>query len=305
MAANLQFGQTTKRFGSQLALDGLSLSVEPGEIFGFLGPNGAGKTTAIHLALGFLRATSGGGKLLGRPFGEVAARAHIGFLSDAPAFFTGNALTAMELAGRLNDVRSPELRTRARVLLQQFALPHSSNRAAKEARKFSRGMQQRLGLAQALVNDPDLLILDEPTSALDPHGVLELREVLRAARDQGKSIFFSSHQLSEVEQICDRVAFLHRGRLVRQGPLHELLKSGEEVEIVVRGLPAGAEMIPGVKKHVQSGEFVRITVPVNMQRETIERTWLAGGELVSVTPLHRSLEELFITLSGETDGASG
>ncbi len=194
MAAALEFQSTTKRFGAYAALDSLSLTLEPGEILGFLGPNGAGKTTAIHLALGFLKPSTGGGTILGKPFGHTATRSRVGFLSDSPAFFAGTARSALELAGRLNNIRNPRLRERSRELLARLNLAV----AGKDARRFSRGMQQRLGIAQALINDPEILILDEPTSALDPPGVLEVRELLRAARDEGKSIFFSSHQLSEV-----------------------------------------------------------------------------------------------------------
>lgn len=298
MAATLIFQQTTKSYGPQTALDHLSLTLEKGEILGFLGPNGAGKTTAIHLAMGFLRPTSGGGTILGRPFGDTATRASIGFLPDAPTFFTGSAGNAVELAGKLNNVKNPRLRERAVELLGRFSL----SSAGKDARKFSRGMQQRLGLAQALVNDPDLLILDEPTSALDPPGVLEVREVLRAARNEGKSIFFSSHQLSEVEQICDRIAFLDRGRLLQHGSMASLLEDNGRVEIILRGsLPDtdfAAKTLQTYRPYQVAMEKgngnLRFIVPVRLQRELIEQVWIAGGELLSVSPLRRTLEELFL-----------
>jgi ABC-2 type transport system ATP-binding protein len=271
--------------------------VERGEILGFLGPNGAGKTTAIHLALGFLRPTGGGGTILGRPFGDTASRARIGFLPDSPTYFAGTASGAVELAGRLNDLGNPQLRERARSLLAQLNL----SSAGKDARRFSRGMQQRLGVAQALVNDPELLILDEPTSALDPPGVLEVRELLRAARDEGKSIFFSSHQLSEVEHICDRIAFLDRGRMLRHGPLASFLEDSGRVEIVTQGLPASAEVFQPYRQYLNESTdgFLHFVVPVKQQRALIEQTWIAGGELVSVSPLRRTLEDLFVAWSGE------
>lgn len=299
MAAPLEFQGTTKSFGTQKALDGLSLTVERGEILGFLGPNGAGKTTAIHLALGFLRPTAGGGSILGKPFGDTASRARIGFLPDSPNFFAGPALSAVELAGRLNNMRNPQLRRRGNSLLTQVSLAS----AGRDARRFSRGMQQRLGIAQALVNDPELLILDEPTSALDPPGVLEVRELLRAARDQGKSIFFSSHQLSEVEQICDRIAFLDRGRLLRLGSLSSFLEDNGSVEIVILGLPASAEIAQKYHRYQarSSQNAQHFIVPVRLQRELIEQAWAAGGTLESVTPLRRTLEDLFVTWSGEAD----
>jgi ABC-2 type transport system ATP-binding protein len=297
VAAPLEFQDATKHFGSQVALDRLSLAVERGEILGFLGPNGAGKTTAIHLALGFLRPTAGGGTILGRPFGDTASRARIGFLPDSPTYFAGTASGAVELAGRLNDLGNPQLRERAKSLLAQLNL----SSAGKDARRFSRGMQQRLGVAQALVNDPELLILDEPTSALDPPGVLEVRELLRAARDEGKSIFFSSHQLSEVEHICDRIAFLDRGRMLRHGPLASFLEDSGRVEIVTQGLPASAEVFLPYRQYLSESTdgFLHFVVPVKQQRALIEQTWIAGGELVSVSPLRRTLEDLFVAWSGE------
>ncbi len=297
MAAPLEFQGTTKHFGSQVVLDHLSLSVERGEILGFLGPNGAGKTTAIHLALGFLRPTAGGGTILGRPFGDTASRARIGFLPDSPTYFAGTASGAVELAGRLNNMGNPQLRERAKSLLAKLNL----SSAGKDARRFSRGMQQRLGMAQALVNDPELLILDEPTSALDPPGVLEVRELLRAARDEGKSIFFSSHQLSEVEHICDRIAFLDQGRMLRHGPLASFLEDSGRVEIVTQGLPASAEMFQPYREYLRESTdgFLHFVLPVKQQRELIEQTWIAGGELVSVSPLRRTLEDLFVAWSGE------
>ena len=277
MAAPLEFQGATKLFGAQAALDNLSLTLDPGEILGFLGPNGAGKTTAIHLAFGFIKPTSGRGAILGKPFGDTATRARIGFLPDAPTFFAGSATDAVKLAARLNNVRNPRLREQSRALLARFNLAT----AGKDARHFSRGMQQRLGIAQALVNAADLLVLDEPTSALDPHGVLEVRELLRAARDEGKSIFFSSHQLSEVEQICDRIAFLDRGKLLRYGSLASFLEDSGRVEVVLQGLPAEAEAaaaIPGISA-ASLLKMVSISLcPCTFSAMLIERAWSRRGE---------------------------
>ncbi len=300
MVAALEFQSTSKHFGAHAALDNLSLTLDPGEILGFLGPNGAGKTTAIHLALGFLRPTAGGGAILGRQFGEAATRARIGFMPDTPTYFAGSAFSAVALAGRLNNIRNPRLRDRSKALLAQLNL----STAGKDARRFSRGMQQRLGMAQALVNDPELLILDEPTSALDPPGVLEVRELLRAARDEGKSIFFSSHQLSEVEQICDRIAFLDHGKLLRHGPLTTFLEDSGHIEVVIQGLPAESEALLPYQQYRRgfSENGLHFVMPVLLQRELIEKAWAAGGTLKSVTPLRRTLEELFMAWSGK-DGA--
>ena len=295
MAAALEFQGISKHFGGYAALNSLSLTLERGEILGFLGPNGAGKTTAIHLALGFLKPTVGGGAILGKPFGDTATRARIGFLPDAPAFFAGTAAEAVELVGRLNGVANPRLRERSRELLSQLSLAS----AGKDARRFSRGMQQRLGMAQALVNDPQVLILDEPTSALDPPGVLEVRELLRTARDEGKSIFFSSHQLSEVEQICDRIAFLDHGRLLRHGPLVSFLEDSGRTEVVLQGVAAESEALRPYSAYVvhSSGDELHFVVPAHLQRELIERAWASGGSLKSVAPQRRTLEELFIRWS--------
>jgi ABC-2 type transport system ATP-binding protein len=288
----LEFSAISKKFGQQTALHPLTLSLQPGEILGFLGPNGAGKTTAIHLALGFLRPTSGSGLLLGRPFGDPHARSRLGFVPDVPVFFAESGFRSVEFAARLNGVRDPRLAANIRDLLRAVGLPDSS----KDAKQFSRGMQQRLGLAQAWINDPELLILDEPTAALDPAGVQQVRELLRNARSAGKSVFFSSHQLTEVEQICDRIAFLHQGRLIRCGSLKEFQTDADQVEIEVRGM--SLVELSRIYAATAGPAYLRILVPAQEQRRAIETIWHAGGEIVSLAPLRRSLEELFLEWSG-------
>lgn len=299
--APLEFHAVTKRFGDQVALNRLSLSVEPGEILGFIGPNGAGKTTSIHLALGFLLPTSGTGTVFGMPFGSPRARRRLGFLPDAPAFFAHSTRAAVEMTARLQSVRDPELQDNIEDLLRKFDLP-----LKKDARKLSRGMQQRLGLAQALIHDPDLLILDEPTSALDPAGVLEVREILRTAKNAGKSIFFSSHQLSEVEQICDRVAFLRSGAVLRHGRLEDLTLDMTQAEIVFCKVDAKVESLHAFSEFLtkdQPERHSRWVVPHAKQRELIETAWAAGGELISASPIRRSLEDLFLAWSVEGPAA--
>jgi ABC-2 type transport system ATP-binding protein len=293
MAPRLTFSAISKRFGKQTALHPLTLSIEPGEILGFLGPNGAGKTTAIHLALGFLRPSSGSGLLLGKPFGDAQARARLGFVPDVPVFFSESGFRSVELAARLNGVDDPRLAKDIRDLLGAVGLPEER----KNAPQFSRGMQQRLALAQALINDPELLILDEPAAALDPAGVQQVRELLRHARQAGKSIFFSSHQLTEVEHICDRIAFLHQGRLVRFGTLREFQSESDRVEIELRGLSV-AEVSRIYPAAATAGpDSIRISVPTQEQRRVIEAVWHAGGEIVSLAPLRRRLEDLFLEWS--------
>jgi ABC-2 type transport system ATP-binding protein len=296
MNPRLTFDATSKKFGNHTALHPLTLSLEPGEILGFLGPNGAGKTTAIQMALGFLRPSSGSGTLLDQPFGNAGARARLGFVPDVPVFFAENGFRSVELAARLSGMRDPQLARSIRELLRSIDLPSDN----KDARKYSRGMQQRLALAQGLINDPDLLILDEPAAALDPAGVQQVRELLRKARAAGKSIFFSSHQLAEVEQICDRIAFLHQGRLIHYGTLRELQGQSDRIAIEVRGLSLEQAdgLYPGAASAGAHPALLRLTLPKQEQRRAIEAIWGAGGEIVSLAPLEQRLEELFLEWSG-------
>src|SRR5579883_1653712 len=239
MTGILDYSNVTKDYGPPWsrrrvrALDSFTLSLERGEIFGFLGPNGAGKTTAIHLALGFMRPSSGTGRLLGKPFGDAATRARVGFLAENAALYHRPAAKLLRFYGALNGLRPERLRLRCREVLQQVELEMEAHR---NVARFSRGMQQRIGLAQALINDPELLILDEPTSALDPLGRVAVRELLLRARASGKTVFLSSHLLSEIELICDRVAIVNNGKLMRVGRTPELLESSEESEIVATGI---------------------------------------------------------------------
>src|ERR1041384_5567535 len=238
MSSALEFHQISKEYrnfpGRRLrALDDFSLHVEKGEIFGFLGPNGAGKSTAIHLAMGFMLPSRGSGRLLGVPFGHAKTRRRVGFLAENVALYHRRALRLVRFYGALNGMGAADLEKRSRGVLEAVGLLEHANR---NVGKFSRGMLQRVGLAQALINDPELLILDEPTSALDPLARVTVRELLLRAREQGKTIFLSSHLLSEVELICDRVAVLHRGKLVRLGRTADLLHSVEQTEMVARGI---------------------------------------------------------------------
>jgi ABC-2 type transport system ATP-binding protein len=294
----LEFENVTKEyrsFGSKRrlrALDGFSLAVEAGEIFGFLGPNGAGKSTAIHLAMGFMRPTSGSGRLLGERFGHPPTRRRVGFLAESVALYHRRAERLVRFYGALNGMGGAQLENRARHVLGIVGL---QDHASRNAGKFSRGMLQRVGLAQAIVNDPELLILDEPTSALDPLARVMVRELLLKARHAGKTIFLSSHLLSEVELVCDRVAVLHRGKLVRLGRTADLLQAGAQTEIVARAIAAthfdGAVARDGI---------VSFSVPTHEQRAALEKVWTLGGEVVSVNPLRRSLEEMFLEATSDS-----
>jgi ABC-2 type transport system ATP-binding protein len=275
------------------ALRGFSLRVERGEIFGFLGPNGAGKTTAMHLAIGLMFPSSGRGEMLGHAFGHAPTRRRVGFLAENVSLYHRSAAKLVRFYGALNGMRDPQLRQRTTEMVKELELTDVTDR---NAGKFSRGMLQRVGLAQALVNDPDLLILDEPASALDPLGRMRVREILLRAREAGKTIFLSSHLLSEVEQICDRLAIVIKGRVARVGTLTELLESQDRFVITAKGIDA--LMFEGSK---QNG-FIKITVPALTQRRTIENIWLAGGEVIAVNPIRRTLEDLFVELANQNGG---
>jgi len=296
----LEFDGITKEyrgfFGSRSvrALNDFSLQVEAGEILGFLGPNGAGKTTAIHLAMGFMRPTHGSGRMLGQPFGHAVTRRRVGFLAENVALYHRPASKLLRFYGGLNGLRDPDLARRVRDILDTVELVPEADR---NVGKFSRGMLQRVGLAQALVNDPELLVLDEPTSALDPLGRVAVRELLQHARRAGKTIFLSSHLLSEIELVCDRIAILHRGRLARLGRTSDLLETREHSEVVARGV--SPEIMHGA---VADDGVVKFTIRTADQRAAIERVWNLGGEIVSVAPVRRSLEEIFLELTAEEAG---
>jgi len=245
------------------ALDDFSLSVQAGEIFGFLGPNGAGKSTAIHLAMGFTRPTAGTGMLLGRELGYAPARKRVGFLAENVALYNRPVKDLVRFYGALNGMRDPELAKRTNEVLEVLELRDVESRKAS---KLSRGMLQRVGLAQALVNDPDLLILDEPTSALDPLGRVAVLELLIGARKAGKTVFLSSHLLSEIELICDRIGIVSKGKLIRVGRTSELLESAEDSEIVASGVPF--EAFPAGKN--ENGSLI-VTVKRAEQRRAIEQ----------------------------------
>jgi ABC-2 type transport system ATP-binding protein len=291
----IQFTGITKEYRALFrkrrvrALDDFTLEVETGEVFGFLGPNGAGKTTAIHVAMGFVQPTKGGGSMLGQPFGHSETRRRVGFLAENVALYHRPAEDLVRFYGALNGLSGKELDRRSRDILDRVGLLPAARR---NVAKFSRGMLQRVGLAQAFIHDPDLLILDEPTSALDPVARVAVRELLLTARSQGKTIFISSHLLSEIELICDRIAVLNHGRVVRLGRTHDLLESGERSQITARNVPAGS--FPGAM--VSNG---RLTFPVGTRevRTVLEKIWAMGGEVVSVQPEKRSLEQFFLELT--------
>lgn len=210
---------------SKVALKGLNLSVLRGEVFGFLGPNGAGKTTTMNVFLGFTAATSGTASIFGTDVRQPISRQRIGYLPELTYYY--KFLTAEELLrfyAKIFKIPKSERESRIQNVLKQVDLLHASRRPI---RGYSKGMQQRIGIAQALINDPDLLILDEPTSGLDPIGRMEVRHLIQRLKNEGKTVFFSSHELGEVETVCDRVAILAQGELKAIGPVRELIHAGE------------------------------------------------------------------------------
>jgi len=281
------------------AVDGLSLDVRPGQIFGLLGPNGAGKTTTLKVLLGLVRPDSGGGELLGSPLGDRAAHSGLGFLPEQPYFYLFlNAGKGLELYGRFFGLSGRELDSRAAELLDMVGLGRDAHLTLD---KFSKGMLQRFGIAQALINDPELVILDEPASGLDPVGQKEIRDILLGLKERGKTIFLSSHQLSEVEDICDSVSIINRGRTAREGRLADLLAVEGLTRITARG--AGSEErveLSSVSRAVSVADgYTVMDVESDAVFPALDKVRSAGLELVSVSPLRRSLEDLFMEVIKE------
>ncbi len=278
------------------ALDGLSLQVEVGEAFGFLGPNGAGKTTTLKILMRLIYPTAGEARILGRSLDDMQMRARIGYLPEQPYFY--DYLTAREFllyCGKLFGLSKAETMRRTEQLLEKVGLAESAD---KHLRKFSKGMLQRVGLAQALINDPEVLFLDEPMSGLDPLGRREVRDLIAQLRAQGKTIFFSSHVLSDVEALCDHVAILNRGRLVEAGRLSEILRSrSSELETVVSGVDelALAELRTFAVAVTPTPEGARLRLRSDRELEyLLAIVHRAGGRLISANPVRESLEDLFV-----------
>ncbi len=283
----------------------LILEVQTGEIFGYLGPNGAGKSTTIKLLLGLVQPTAGSGEVLGVPLGDAEARSRIGFLPENPAFY--EYLTGQEFltyCGRLLAVTPSHLREQVRSLVDQVGLRPAAD---QQIRKYSKGMVQRLGLAQALLGDPELLILDEPMSGLDPLGRKGVRDLILRQRAEGRTVFFSTHILPDVEMICDRVGILVNGRLVKTGPIAELLGAElESIEIVAAAVPeAVVREVEGLALGPSLGQGDRVMFRLGSEAElqkTLNMLVVAGSRVLSVVPQRRSLEEIFLAASKEATG---
>lgn len=278
------------------AVRGISLEVEQGQVFGFLGPNGAGKTTTIKMLMGLIHPSGGEGRVLGAPLGDREARARIGFLPEHPYFYDHlKPLEFLEFYGSLFRLTARERRQRALELIDRVGLTHAMDRPL---RKFSKGMVQRIGLAQALINDPDLVVLDEPMSGLDPMGRKDVRDLIFELKERGKTVFFSSHILQDVEMICDRVSILVAGRLRSEGRLSDLLSTGEGgADISATGLDKGVRdaLVARVDTAMVVGDQLRITVRSRTAvDELLTEIISAGGHIENVSPHRKSLEEIFV-----------
>jgi ABC-2 type transport system ATP-binding protein len=279
------------------ALENLSLEVQEGEIFGFLGPNGAGKSTTLKILMHLLNPTSGSARILGKSVQTVSMHQSIGYLPENPYFY--DYLTPAELLaymGRLCGLSRPDLERKVDDLIEKVGLAASRR---IQLRKFSKGMVQRIGIAQAIINDPRIVFLDEPMSGLDPLGRMEVRRIIKSLKSRGVTIFFSSHILPDVEAICDRVAILNKGKLLEVGALEEILKvSIEGHEIILAGWTA--ETLDSIRKlcdeAILMGSRLRLRTGTRKQmEETLSFIFANKLDLISVNPIRPSLEEYFQT----------
>lgn len=290
-------------YGAKVAVRGLSVEVRRGSIFGFLGPNGAGKSTSIKMLLGLVRPTSGRAVVLGAPAGDVDTRRKIGFLPEDFRFY--DWLTAAELLswhGRLSGLSSARVRARVPALLDLVGL--GSQRDTR-LRGFSKGMLQRIGLAQALIHEPELVFLDEPTSGLDPMGRRLVRDVIGAQRERGATVFLNSHLLSEVEITCDQVVFLKDGEVVASRNLRD--RPDDDIRVAVRAKNLSELAVAGLARWGASmkldGERLTFTMPSSDALPSALRHLVSSGaDVYEFTPARLSLEELFVSIVGEDRG---
>lgn len=290
--------------GRRPALQDLDLDLVRGEILGYVGPNGSGKTTTLKLLVGLLRPDRGEGWVLGQPLAARGWRYRVGYLPEHPYLY--DYLTPAEYldyVGRLFGLPGAQRRERTRELL---ALVGLEGAAGQPMRRFSKGMVQRAGLAQALVNDPELLILDEPMSGLDPIGRRLVRDLIVAQRRAGKTVLFSTHILSDAETLCDRVAVLRGGRLLKVGPLGDLLQIDvAHLEVLAGGLP-GSFTVPGAPPSERVGDRLRIEVAEGALSSVVAAVEAAGGRVLSVQPVRQSLEDYFFReMGGQAAGRPG
>jgi ABC-2 type transport system ATP-binding protein len=280
----------------------LSLSVQEGEVFGYLGPNGAGKTTTLKLLMGLVYPTTGTARIFGRSIDDTSAKLDIGFSPEQPYFY--DHLTAQELLeyyGQLSGIPAAERKRRAGATLARVGLKDIE---LLQLRKFSKGMLQRVSLAQAILHDPKFLFLDEPMSGLDPIGRREVRDLIQELKDEGKTVFFSTHILSDAETLCDRVAILNQGELRGIGIVSELLSgAGNDVEIVWHGQVARAELERMGAKVRISGDIAHAVVPEAQLDPALDTLRKSNARIESVNPVRPSLEDFFISKLDATSKA--
>jgi ABC-2 type transport system ATP-binding protein len=290
---------------SNRALDALDLQVQTGEVFGLLGPNGAGKTTTLKILFRLVFPTSGTARIMGRELDDREVHQRIGYLPENPYFY--DHLTPEELlnyAGRLFALGKDDLRRRVNQLLEQVGLTESRN---VPLRKFSKGMVQRVGIAQALINDPEAVFLDEPMSGLDPLGRREVRDLVLQLREEKKTVFLSTHILSDAEMLCDRVAILNRGRLQGCGELREILRLGVSTTELVLEKPAEGvlEVLrPYVVSVIRTGEWVRLGIceETNIPK-VLALSLRHKANIISLNPVKMSLEDYFLAQVSSVEGA--
>jgi ABC-2 type transport system ATP-binding protein len=275
------------------ALCPLHLTVEPGETFGFLGPNGAGKTTTLKLLMGLVFPTGGSARILGMDIQDPRMKAQIGFLPEQPYFY--DYLTARELLdyyGSLSGVPAKQRSSRVSEVLERVGLQESS---AVQLRRFSKGMLQRVGIAQAILHNPKVVFLDEPMSGLDPMGRREVRDLIEQLKHEGKTVFFSTHILSDAEALCDRVAIMHLGQLRKIGVVSDLISGVRgRVEMVWRGASVSPALATVAEESHVSGQTVRAIVREENQEAAIDLLRREGLSLVSLVPVRASLEDYFV-----------
>jgi ABC-2 type transport system ATP-binding protein len=303
---DFEYGRLNIRFTRRknVALKDLCLDIKEGEIFGLLGPNGAGKTTAIKILMGIHFPTSGSARIMGKPLGDRSVKRRIGFLPENPYFYDYlQGWEFLDFYGQLYGMSKQARLGKIEQLLAEVGLSHAANRPL---RGYSKGMIQRIGLAQALMNDPEIIFLDEPQSGLDPMGRKEVRDLIFGLRDRGKTVFFSSHILSDAEMICDRVGIVNHGKLVSIGRLGDLLSSRvNEWEIVI-GDVAEATMEKWRDKLTRLNKieehYWAVTDKEEISKELVREVLNGGGTLVALTPRRESLEDFFLQ---EVRGTSG
>ena len=287
----------SKRYGNIEALSGLTMTIPRGAVFGFLGPNGAGKTTAVKLLLGLARQTSGTAEVLGQPIGERSSRRRVGYLPEL--FRYQSWLTAREVLLLHCELAGIDRAAWSREIEDALAVVGLTERGSTRVGTFSKGMQQRLGLGVALLGDPELVLLDEPTSALDPVGRHDVREIIRALKERGMTVFLNSHLLSEVEQVCDRVTIVDHGKVVADGTLDELLRA-DTVRIRATDLPRDAHVtLARFGAIAHEGEWLTVRgVDAERIPELVSEIVRLGGRVYAVEPKHESLEDRFLSLLG-------